>query len=361
MSFNWERAFGKTLISCVAVLGLSTSLGAAQDTRTCKEKQPHFAFAYPKDLNLTNPRDFYFYAEGLAFQGMETGLDFVAVNKTVVDPDNFHGKVGGFGQNESWDYNPGVRVGFGFYIDHDAWNFDFDWMWVNITNSESYQAGTGSTVPFLLADGTVASPFTTYGTSGANWGCSVNVVDATLGKPYHISRKLIFNPHFGLRFALIDQDYNVNYGSTTPTNHIKYQVENDFFGVGARFGVNTDWILGCGFKMYSNLSTSLLAGWFDNSQKYTIATPSGENVKLTNKPQVVVPNLELAAGFDWGTRLGNCKYYLDFRAGYEFQIWWDQWNQRQFVTGAVDGNYNSVPTRGDLTMNGFTFKIQLDM
>src|SRR5277367_2069227 len=118
MSFKWENAFIKTLLSCLTILGLSTELGAAQDSRSNREKQ-NFAFAYPKDLNLTNPYDVYFYVEGLAFQGMETGLDFVVVEK----PSIVNAKIGGFGQNESWDYNFGTRVGWGVYINHDAWNF----------------------------------------------------------------------------------------------------------------------------------------------------------------------------------------------------------------------------------------------
>ena len=171
MTFNWENAFNKTLLSCVAVLGLSASLDASTcGTKTCKEK-PHFAFAYPKDLNLANPYDFYFYVEGLAFQGMESGLDFVIVNSAVPSSSSIvHGKLGGFGQDESWDYNFGMRLGWGLYLDHDAWNFDFDWTWVNVTNAEDYEAKSGSTLPIWLADnGNGTSPYSAYGTSGATW------------------------------------------------------------------------------------------------------------------------------------------------------------------------------------------------
>ncbi len=363
MNFKWENAFSKTLVSCVAVLGLSTQLTAAPD-RCMQKDKPNFAFAYPKDLNLSNPIDLYFYVEGLAFQGMQTGLDFVLVDKNAPGATAINATVGGFGQNESWGYNFGSRIGIGAYVPHDAWNIDFDWMWLNVTDSESYEAGTGATLPTLLADnGSGTSPYLSYGSSGATWQCIFNVLDATLGKPYHISRKVIFNPHFGLRFAWIDQEYGVNYGGATIASQatpIKYKAENDFWGVGARVGMNTDWLLGYGFKIFTNLSSSILAGWFDNTIKY--GTAALETVTLSSKPQVVVPNLELAAGFDWGTTLGNCGgYYLDFRAGYEFQIWWDQWNTRQFVTGVADGNFNNVPTYGNLSLNGFTFKVQLDM
>ncbi len=359
MNFKWQNAFSKALLPCVAVLGLSTNLEAALDQKMSKER-PSFAFAYPKDLNLANPYDFYFYVEGLAFEGMQTGMDFALVDTAPV-PSPVHGTVGGFGQNESWGYNFGTRVGFGVYVDHDAWNFDVDWMWVNVTNSKGYQASGGSTLPTMLADnGNGTSPYSAYNTAGASWGCVFNVLDGTLGKPYHISRKVIFNPHFGLRFAWIDQELGVNYGGETAASHVKYKIENDFWGVGARMGVNTDWVLGYGFKLFSNLSSSVLAGWFDNSQKYGV--PGGATVvKLTNKPQAVVPSLDLNLGVDWGTTLADCKYYLDLRFGYEFQIWWNQWYIRQFVTGQTDGNFNNVPGYGNLSLNGFTLKVQLDI
>jgi hypothetical protein len=213
----------------------------------------------------------------------------------------------------------------------------------------------------LLPDnGNGTSSYSTFGSAGGNWGCTVNVFDATLGKPYHISRKVIFNPHFGIRFAWIDQELGVDYGGTAPANAIKFNAENDFWGIGARMGVDTDWVLGYGFKLFSNLSSSILAGWFDTSQTFRLPG-IGQPVNLSDDPQMVVPNLELAAGFDWGTTFADCAYYLNIRAGYEFQVWWNQWNSRQFVTGAFDGNFNNVPNRGDLTLNGFTLKVQLDI
>jgi hypothetical protein len=103
-----------------------------------------------------------------------------------------------------------------------------------------------------------------------------------------------------------------------------------------------------------------MAGWFETKEHFAVAGTSAQG-KLTGEPQMVVPNMELAVGFDWGTNLGNCGYFLDFRAGYEFQIWWNQWNMRQIVSGSSSGNFINVPVQGDLTLNGFTFRIQLDM
>jgi hypothetical protein len=356
MNLKWEHAIGKALMSCVAVLGLSAPVYASQDLK-CGDKKPNFAFAYPKDMHLVNPCDWYAYAEGLAMQGMESNLEFVVVNSGTPET-TLDGKLGGFGQDDSWDYNFGLRVGTGVYLNHDAWNVDASWMWLNVTNSKSYEAGSGSTLPVLLPDS--GSSFDSRRSSGANWGCVFNVEDLTLGKPYHISRKVVFNPHFGVRFANIGQDLTVNYGGTTPADAVKFKASNDFFGVGGRIGVDTEWAIVKGLKLFANVSSSILAGWFDVEESFAVAD-TAINGKLTSESQEVVPNLDLALGLDWGFRFCDCKYNLNFRGGYEFQVWWDQLHLRQPVTGGTDGNFINVPLNGNLTLNGFTFRIQLDM
>ena len=66
-----------------------------------------------------------------------------------------------------------------------------------------------------------------------------------------------------------------------------------------------------------------------------------------------VPNFDVAVGFDWGFYFFDKKYYLDLMGGYEFQVWWDQFNLKNLNLGNA--------TQGNFTLNGFTFKMQLDM
>ncbi len=49
----------------------------------CEEPKPGpFAFAYPKDLNLACPKDFYIYGQAMAFQAKQDGLEFAIQNNT---------------------------------------------------------------------------------------------------------------------------------------------------------------------------------------------------------------------------------------------------------------------------------------
>jgi hypothetical protein len=189
-----------------------------------------------------------------------------------------------------------------------------------------------------------------------------DTLDARLGKPYNVSRRVIFNPHFGLRFAWIDQNLSVDYAGTAAANRTKFHGKNDFWGLGGRIGIDTDWILGKGWKIFGNAATSLLVGSFTTNQDFTVNTLSPASVvNLTDDFKMNVSNLEIAVGLDWGRYLKNHRYYLDFRAGYEFHMWWDQFQLRRFSTVGTIPNYPTFPSRGNLTLNGFMFKIQLDM
>ncbi|MBI5273034.1 MAG: hypothetical protein HY861_03525 [Chlamydiia bacterium] len=358
MNFTWEQAFTKKVASTVAVLGVAASLHAAPNTSNHREDKPSFAFAYPKDLNLLNPRDFHAYAEGLAFQAEQDGMAFVLKNTHGVGS-AFDGSVGGFSNsNNDWGYNFGLRTGLGIYMDHDAWNLDLAWMWLNITEHQGHTAT--SLEPMWLA--AIDTPSAISGThADANWQCAMNVLDALMGKGYHVSRKLILNPFFGLRFAWLDQTFGADYHGTTGSSRTIFHGKNDFWGVGGRVGINSDWILSGGWKIFSNVASSILCGSFHLKERFSIPGTS-ISFNETEKYHMNVPNLEIALGLDWGTYLYDHGYYLDFRAGYEFQMWWDQFNLRKIYGGASNGNYaNDTVSRGNLALNGFTFKIQLDL
>ena len=376
MQCKWDKAFGKALLSAVTILGLSSSLCAYDGTNGPKKQhrgkhepvQNTYAFSYPKDLNLNDPYDCFFHVEGLAFQMMETGTDFLISSKHAFPSNNMDGCIGGFsGDDENWDYSFGLRVGAAAYTNHDAWSVDLTWTWINLTNSESFRAHEGGTLIPTFALGS-ATPQASFGPSArGNLQCQMNVLDATLGKGYHVSRKVVFNPHFGLRFAWVDQDFSAHYAGTgivsDPSNI--FHGESDFWGVGIRLGVDTDWAVGMGFKFFANASASVLSGKFETDNEFL--SPVGPNPKaydVDGEFHMNVPNLELAVGIDWGTYLYDHRYYLDFRAGYEFQVWWDQFNVgRVYSVGAANGQGIGIDTssRAMLTLNGFTFRIQLDI
>jgi hypothetical protein len=381
MHLKWNDAFSRVLASSVAAFMATTSLYAIprdpceppQPPVCCEEPRPGpFAFAYPFDMDLNCPRDFYLHVDGLAMQAKQDGMEFAIQDTSTPEANSpiTNGRVRGFSSNNhDWDYNPGMRVGMGFYLDHDAWNLDFNWTWLNITNYEHANANTSGGVVIPLWELGAGTPSGQIGPrSSACWDADYNTFDISLGKPYYVSRYLVFNPHFGVRAAWIDQHFSVDNGGTSASNRTIHHADNDFWGVGARAGIDTDWILGKGWCLFGNIATSMVFGKFEIDQNLTLPGADNDGFDLKNDYYQNTPNFEIALGIGWGKHFNKKRNHVGLRAAYEFHEWFDQLNLRRFYSGSVGfegagaGNYaNDVVSRGNFTLNGFSLKLQFDI
>lgn len=392
MHFNLNK---RVLASSFAAMSIVATGLTAIPKGNCEKEQPQiccenpkpgpFAFSYPQDLGLSCPRDFSIHVDGLALQAKEDGLALaISDTSSSVQPGApiQNGRVIGFsGDKSGWDYNPGVRAGFGFFTDHDAWAVDFDWTWVNITNYKHGRASTpgGGLIPlWLLGNDTPAQAGTGSGNQlnlfgadvNASWNASYNVVDLGVGKPFYISRYVILNPHFGIRGGCIDQHLSVNYagrkGDDFANSQTIHKGENKFTGVGLRGGFKSDWIVGKGWNLFANLSGSLLSGKFEVNQKMDLPGSNGDGYTVDDDFYQNVPNMEMAVGIAWNKYFDKNKYRVGLKASYEFMQWWDQLNMRKFFTGNQIGNSqmgyaNDTVSRGNLSLNGFSLSLQIDI
>jgi len=385
MQFKWNLSINGVLASSVAALLLaSTSVHAIpkgpcdpkpQDL-CCEEAKPGpFAFAYPTEMALSCPRDFYFWADGLAFQAKEDGLDF-AISDTNGSGSGAisQGEIEGFSNNSSdWDYNPGFRVGAGFIVEHDAWNLDFQWTWLNITDYKHANVTTsgGAMIPlWLTGAGTPLHELSLR--SSAVWDTSYNTLDINLGKAYHVTRHFTMQPHFGVRAGWIDQHFSVDYNGDIGTSRVISHNDNDFWGIGTRAGFTSDWILGKGWCLFGNAAFAMLFGKFEIGQSMTYPTDiSTDGFDLDHHFYQNVPNFEMALGLGWSRYFDKNKYHIALKAAYEFHEWFDQLQLRKFSSGstgivggaaASTGAYASdVISRGNLTLNGFSLRLKLDI
>ena len=78
---NKKNLLSKVLFSLAAVLFASTAIAIPKDPCApkdvcCEEPAPGpFAFAYPKDVGLSCPRDFYIHGEFMWMKPTEEGLE----------------------------------------------------------------------------------------------------------------------------------------------------------------------------------------------------------------------------------------------------------------------------------------------
>lgn len=324
----------------------------------CEEPAPGpYAFSYPKDVGLSCPRDFYLHGEFLWMVPSEEGLDYAIEQDGAIDTFPLElGSIKGFAtDSKEWDWRPGFRVGFGFYTNHDSWNFDLNWTYFRIKADAQHDNGShGYLLPLLLPPQTPAE-FTTLPNASARWSGDYNTVDLMVGKPYHVSRCYVSNPLFGIRAAWIDQDYHARYFMDGFKRNV--YLENQFWGVGLRGAYEGDFLLGSGWFIYGRAAFALLFGKFDIDQ-YSDTTIDHYQYKVLNNYYTVKPNAELGMGISWSKFFHKNQYKVGLKVGYEFHQWWGQNQMRRFY----DENpvANDITSRGDLSFNGFMFGLSCD-
>ncbi|PIS01075.1 MAG: hypothetical protein COT84_04145 [Chlamydiae bacterium CG10_big_fil_rev_8_21_14_0_10_35_9] len=340
----------------------------------CEDPKPGpFAFAYPKDVGLACPRDFYFAADFIAFQAKEDGLDFAITNTSGAQDANTigtaaltGGAVQGFSNDDdNWDWGFGARVNIGFYLNHDAWNIDAEWTYLKTNQDESATVkGDGRMLPFWLApEGfpAAAAGILPEREASARWKLTYNTLDISLGKPHHISRYVIFNPHFGVRAAWIDQDYLARYGGSftdgaTTQLGAEMNAKNDIWSVGLRAGLRSEWLLGSGFTIFGNVAGSILFTKYDIDQSTSQANNS---YTISYDYYSNIPNFEVLLGLGWNTLFNKDQNRVSLRLAYEFHQWWNINQLRRFFDNQ-NWSANDKVSRGDLTLNGLSFRVGFD-
>ncbi len=322
-----------------------------------------FAFTYPKDLCLVCPGDFYFKVDFLFMQPKEEGLEY-AFRNTTPGPGSTElkgGQILGLStESDSWDWDFGFRLGIGGYLNKDAWIVDFQYTWFKINEEVNHKAPFGTAlVPLMLQPNAVdaGNPFTRDRAS-FRWHMAMNIFDLTLAKPFYVSRYFTMSPFVGLRGGWINQNMTDRYSGDFNglLTGVKVRNKNDYWGIGTRFGVNTEWMLSYGWKLLANWSTSMLYGKFDVTQE---AFSDDDSYKLHHEFYIDKPNMEYQLGLGWGTHY-RCQYYhFGFQVLWEFQQWWDQNNLRK-VFGEFQYWANDTVSRGDLTLSGVSLRFMFD-
>ena len=364
INWSWKQALSSSALALLATTCVYAIPKGPCEPKSknvcCEEPKPGpFAFSYPKDMNLACPSDFYFYGDFLVMQPMEDGLEF-GVRDTNGNGSGSTELIGGTvlsfsSEDKEYDWDFGARIGLGFYLNHDAWTVDFQWLWYKTNQDISASTAiTGVIIPQWIQGNTTA-PATGDSRASERWEMKMNVFDIAIGKPFHVSRHLVFEPHFGLRAAWIDQNYLARYGGNYAT---EMSGKNDFWGLGSRIGFKSNWHLGSGIEMIANSSTSLLYSNFDVKQSLPLGTNSWS---LNHDFYRNSSNLEMQLGVAWGMHFNDMQNHIKLQALWEFHNWYEQNQLRKMIVDINPGQYvNDTISRGDLSLSGLSFKVLFD-
>lgn len=292
--------------------------------------------------------------------------------------------------NFDYQWDPGFRVGLGWQS-HSAegWDIVLDWTWylnkttqtesaVNTTpSSPSVNAGQGI-VPFWGSSFLAANPF--YGNMKADYRLHYNMIDLELGRDFFVSCALSLRPFLSVEGGWIHREWNVLYtdflapvslGSFLASD--SYSTKSNYWGVGPRAGLGGNWWLGAGFKLFGNLSGSLLSGRITKNtasltdSSFTGGVTSTDIQTWTNDPLFrVVPHLQAAVGAAYDICFSCEQYRFSISAGWEVNEFWNV-SKVIFTDTNTSANGSGVTTpfnranrSNNIALSGLTAEARFD-
>jgi hypothetical protein len=376
-----KKNFQKTLF-IIGILAFISGYSNDNDYDECEDYKSTFQghsapkdqmqkkYNHPARVDVRGSWDYYVSGSYIYWHPSEEGLE-LARERNVPDPVNNPEDVNNRLVHMDFDYHSGFKVGTGGNFEYDDWSLDFEYTRLYTTDHRS------KTLPADTFDDLRYHSFLIFwenagGGPGLSlcfhakgrWKLHFNILDVILARSYYVGTKLSFKPFFGLRGGWIGQRYNALYifKSFSPVEALfNYNThgKSSSWLLGARMGVDTNWHLGEGFRLFGNTAASLFYQRFKTNLNFVseIGVADLERSTIKEREGYFNPNFEIALGLGWGSYFDSDKWHIDLSTAYEFHIFWHQNMMRKMVDYQ---NYREDPTPGDLVLHGLTVSLQLD-
>lgn len=308
--------------------------------------------------------DLFFTADCLLWQAHENGLGYAI--KAEEDQPTASALYDSSVKNMDFNWNFGFRVGLGWNTPHDGWDVTTNWTWFQNKANRNLKAGSDD---ILLPTNQFAAGSTAVGykNSTAKWKLLLNMIDLEMGREFFVSKWMTLRPFIGLRNVWINQKDTITFNKAEPTGAQHASLtrgENNYWGIGPRSGLNTQWGLGHGFSIFGNAAFSLLYGFFDVEayQNRTLTSGGATNTVVSNSDGIRVGRAisELALGLRWDTMFASDCCHFGIQGGWEHLMFFGQ-NQFKNFSGVAANNAGAAfANQGDLTIQGYTLSARLD-
>ena len=332
-----------------------------------QKKGPNAMVNPPGRPQVRDGADLFFTADWLIWQGQENGLGYAVKTKEEqpLDTALYNSSV----KDLHFDWDFGFRVGLGYNLPHDGWDLSSSWTWFQNNASGHASEGNGR----LLASNVFApmgSDVEGYESIKSKLNVKLNMIDLDLGREFFVSKWMTLRPFMGLRTAWIRQHLNTTYYSPLPSeihdtiSSVYTKAKNNYWGLGLRGGLNTQWGLGAGVSLFGNAAVSILNGFFSvNDYEATQFEDGKHNDAVSNSDSFRVGRVisELAMGLRWDTMFANDRCHFGIQAGWEQLMFFGQNQFKHFLSNDSFSNAGSFfANQGDLTFQGWTLAVRLD-
>ncbi len=258
-----------------------------------------------------------------------------------------------------FDWDVGSRIGFGYIFDNRDWDMSITWLrYLSSTKKKSdthMNIAEGMFPVWSLSSDII--PFDWVALAKLHWKLNINLLDLDFGRLF-CWNCLLLRPYMGLRTAWIGQDFHVKYGGGIFANgpdlpamsnnagYDRIHMDNNYWGLGPQIGLQPQIKLGCGFRLYGNACGSYELGYFYLDQDEVYLSFTRFHKKST--PFKCRWILDAAAGISWETYLCCEQYALTFSLGWEYHLFFHQFQLER-------DQFGIIPHSRNLSLNGGAF------
>ena len=304
--------------------------------------------------------DVFLYGDLLVWQAHENGLALGIVSHSnsttnaIID-----GKV----KNLDFEWDVGFRLGVGYNLPHDGWDVNLTWLRFYTDGHKNTHADDDEVIyPKVSHPGDLIANNETCEKLHAHWDLHLNQLDLDLGREFFVSKWLTLRPHFGIRTDWIHQKFKVDYDDVAFSPHNESDVETEnkdhWWAIGLNGGLDTQWGLGGGWSIYSNLGAAILYGFHKVSYEDEDEPATQFGIDADNSYHISHPVLDLQLGLRWDYMFSHDRFHLGLQGGWEHHVYFSQ-NQFMFFTDDFN-NGTFVTNQGDLTFQGWTLAARFD-
>lgn len=291
--------------------------------------------------------NFSMFAEGLLWNASEqttTIWNSTITTNSVVDPT----EVAFSPTNLNFNWSPGVRGGLQYETDNHKWLSKVTWTYFPSL------AKTGKRLSAQLITSEFFSGFLSknyFFGADIDWHLKLNTIDFDVSHPIQVSKRFTISPTIGIKTAFINQSIDSSWDALTYV--AKEYVDHDFRGIGPSFGLNANYALPNNVSVFGDIMSSFMWGNWNIKDQYVRPNAVGVTaVTITtsmNESKLGTLMLDTQLGLKW-THKGRSE--VSVKLAYEMQYWA---NQVRIPT------FQILPVRGDLTIQGATCGIYIDL
>ena len=257
--------------------------------------------------------------------------------------------VNGDGQSIRFNpsYKPGFQVGMGFNMKGmDNWAVFGEYTWYQNKTSKSVTADSDQVI--VAATGLLLDRTVTAGSISGSSRYHYNNGLIAFNRAFYWGKKLTGNFGCGLRGLWVSQHASttasdlsyVGYTKATlipESGNLSTKIEQESWALGPRCKLDTNWLLGYGFRLMGEVAGSVLYTRYTENEFSFIESSYANYSKSTNPVNTLRAITEMSMGLGWGSYFGdNNDFHFDLGAGYDFDVYW---NQNLSMTGSPGNTY----------------------